>query len=429
MRATDPRDKVYAFLGLAEELGQRGKLHPAYEKPIAEAFRDVIKFMLQSSNSLNALTLKEDPQRTKTPGLESWVPDFNSHGLMSAIVHPVLNLWSVGELAGNTHFIFGPSGDLEVQGLRIGTACAAHEFTGINRLVLDDGPGSFMSLVQDLPEYSNVWIPPLTPPLRSYLETQDLIPNKEVYDQPLIGKEGTIARQPRLEVLWRTLLRDRIGNQFPPSKRTVDLILGVWDKELLIRMVIAGMDSDPAVSIRQTNTLHSYIGGPPNWDMLKSSISGMYCARRILKGQHSDHVQNEQFPEEMRAILPELDTAWAEGRRSDEGEAMAIMASKELHTLFSAEALEFESLVNMHCARRNLFTTREGQLGIGPKSTREGDEIWNLVGADGPLVLRPQGDGRYTLLGAAYVHGAMFAEWHEGDFDAIAKDIKTISIV
>ncbi|RSL91392.1 hypothetical protein CEP51_000329 [Fusarium floridanum] len=429
-RATDPRDKVYAFLGLAEKLGQPGTLHPAYEKPIAEVFRDAIKFMLQSSNSLNALGLKEDPLQTKTPGLESWVPDFNSHDLMSAIIHPVLNLWSVGELAGNTYFIFGPSGDLEVQGLRIGTACAAREFTGIYRLVLDDDPGSFMSLVQDLPEYSNVWIPPLTPSLRSYLEAQDLIPNKEIYDQPLIGKEGTIARQPQLEVLWRTLLRNRFGKQFPPSKRTVDLILGFWDKGLHIRMAIAGMDSDPAAAlIRQTNTLHSYIGGSPNWDMLKSSISGMYCAQRTLKGQHSDHGQNEQFPEEMRAILPELDAAWAEGRRSDEGEAMADMASKELLTRFSDEALEFERLVNMNCIDRSLFATKEGKLGVGPVSTREGDEIWNLVGADAPLVLRPRGDGRYTLLGEAYVHGAMFAEWHEGGFDAVAKDIKTISIV
>ncbi|RSL85494.1 hypothetical protein CDV31_016557 [Fusarium ambrosium] len=428
MRATDPRDKVYAFLGLAEKLGQPGTLHPAYEKPIGEVFRDAIKFMLQSSNSLNALGLKEDPRRTKTPGLESWVPDFTSEGLMPPIDHPVLNLWSVGERAGNTYFTFHPGGVLEVRGLRIGTACAAHMFTGLHSLVLDDGPGSFMSLVEALPECSNVWIPPMTPRLRSYLGTGNLIPNKEIYDQPFIGEEGTIDRQPRLEVLWRTLLLNHFGKEFPPSKRTGDLILQYWDRQLHIRMGIAGFGH--AALRGHTNTLYTYIGeDSPDWDMLKSSISRMYCSQRILKGQHSDDAQNELFPEEMSAILPELDAAWAEGRDSVQGEAMAEDFRKEILTPFSAETLKFERDVHLNCVGRSLFATSEGHLGAGPDSTREGDEIWNLVGADTPFVLRPQGDGRYTLLGGAYVHGAMFAEWHEGDFDAIAKDIKTISIV
>ncbi|RTE76909.1 hypothetical protein BHE90_008619, partial [Fusarium euwallaceae] len=316
-RATDPRDKVYAFLGLAEELGQAGTLHPAYEKPITEVFRDAIKFMLQLSNSLNDLALKEDPQQTKTPGLESWVPDFISHGLTLPRGHPVLSLWSAEELAGNMHFMFRPSGVLEARGLQ---------------------------------------------------------------------------------------LRQRI--------------------------VIAGLGSDPAPRRGQTAGLFSLFGGSrPSWDILRSSISAMYSAQMILKGQHSDDAQIELFPEEMGAILPELDAAWAEGRRSDEGIAMAQVALKELSRPISAEAFEFLKQAENNCSGKHLFTTREGQMGVGPISTREGDEIWNLVGADAPFVLRPQGDGRYTLLGGAYVHGAMFAEWHEGDFDAVAKDIKTVLLV
>lgn len=38
MKATDPRDKVYAFLGLAEELGQPGTLRPDYGRSPAEVF-------------------------------------------------------------------------------------------------------------------------------------------------------------------------------------------------------------------------------------------------------------------------------------------------------------------------------------------------------------------------------------------------------
>ncbi|EEU42364.1 uncharacterized protein NECHADRAFT_79858 [Fusarium vanettenii 77-13-4] len=430
MRATDPRDKVYAFLGLAEELGQVGTLQPAYEKPIAEAFRDAMQFMLHSSNSLNDLALKEDPQRTKTPGLESWVPDFTSDGLVSPRVHPVLSLWSKREHSGTSHFKFRSDGVLEVRGLRIGTACAVHELTGLLGPGADNGPNSLMSLLQTLPEESSVWVPPLTPSLRSYLETNDLVPNEEIYGQVTIQNGGAVVIQSRLEVFWRTLLTSRLGKEFPPCKNTVDLLLRFWDRELHLRMLIAGLFSDPAASSKQKNGMFSQFGGDsPNWDMLKSSISAMYRAQKILKDQLSDDVQDDLFPEEMSAILPELDAAWREGRRSDEGMAMAQVAMKELSRPFSAEALEFQREVEINCSGKHLFTTQEGQLGVVPKSTRVVDEVWNLAGADAPFVLRPRGDGRYTLLGGAYVHGAMFTEWHEGDVDSIAKDIKTILIV
>ncbi|KAH7249544.1 heterokaryon incompatibility protein-domain-containing protein [Fusarium solani] len=430
MRATDPRDKVYAFLGLAEELGQGGTLHPAYEKPIAEVFRDAMQFMLRSSNSLNDLALKEDPQRTKTAGLESWVPDFTSDSLASPRVHPVLSMWSKGKNPSTTDFTFHPGGVLEVRGLRIGTARAVHELTGLLGPGVDNGPNSLMSLLQSLPEDSSVWIPPLTPSLRSYLETSGLVPNEEIYGHVPIQDGGAVVIQSRLEVFWRTLLTNRFGKEFPPSRSTVGLLLRFWDRELHLRVIIAGLFSDPAASSGQTNGMFSQFGGDsPNWDMLKSSISAMYRAQKILKGQLSDDVQNDLFPKEMSAILPELDAAWAEGRRSDEGMAMAQVAMKQLSRPFSAEALGFQREVEINCSGKHLFATKEGQLGIGPKSTREGDEVWNLVGGDAPFVLRPQGGGRYALLGGASVHGAMFAEWHEGDFDAIAKDIKTVLLV
>ncbi|KAI8668649.1 hypothetical protein NCS57_00676600 [Fusarium keratoplasticum] len=149
----------------------------------------------------------------------------------------------------------------------------------------------------------------------------------------------------------------------------------------------------------------------------------------FLTGQLGDAAQKEPFPEEMSAILPELDAAWAEGRFSQEGLAMAQRALKDWERGESAEALEFWAEAARNVSGKHLFATNEGQLGVGPKSTREGDEVWNLVGADAPFVLRPQGGGRYALLGGAYVHGAMFAEWHEGDFDAIAKDIETVLLV
>lgn len=142
-----------------------------------------MRFLLQSSNSLNNLAVKENPQRTETTGLQSWVPDFSGDGLGSPGPLPVLSLWSAEKCPGKTHFKFRSGDALEVRGLRIGTACAVYELNGLSCPDEEDGTGSFLNLAQALPEYSRVWIPPLTPTLRSFLEIKSFIPNKEFYNQ------------------------------------------------------------------------------------------------------------------------------------------------------------------------------------------------------------------------------------------------------
>jgi hypothetical protein len=73
---------------------------------------------------------------------------------------------------------------------------------------------------------------------------------------------------------------------------------------------------------------------------------------------------------------------------------------------------DFETRMQEAIAGRKLLRTRGGLLGLGPKSTdvEKGDQIWVLRGATVPFVLRPADDGKYRLIGEAYVHGAMRGE-------------------
>lgn len=57
--------------------------------------------------------------------------------------------------------------------------------------------------------------------------------------------------------------------------------------------------------------------------------------------------------------------------------------------------------------RRRVFRTDNDYFGNGPLGIREGDEEWVLAGGRVPFVLRPLSCGRYSLVGDAYVHGAM----------------------
>lgn len=425
LKATDPRDKVYAFLTLANELGQVGTLVPDYEKPVTEAFRDAMQFILQSSRSLKDLSMKEDPRRTRIPNLQSWVPDFTTNG-KSFRTYTGLSPWFAAGSHGKAHIVFRQGGVLEVRGFCIGTACATHDLSVPGNLVAGNDQESILNIIKGLPEYSDIWIPPLTPSLRAYLETHELVPNKEIYHQTLIEEQGTIDRQPRVEVLWRTLLANSLGSEFPPLRKTADLLLGFWKKALHMRMIAAGLCSDPnslkGIAYAVANQMKKL---STNWGVLRSSISSMYWAQMLLEGQQSNNVLNEAFPEYIAEVIPELDSAWAERRASAEGQDMARQIWNATQWELTADENEFQKQLGDISFGRRLFATSKDQLGLGPESMREGDEVWALVGADAPFVLRRKEDGRYNLVGEAYVHGAMFAE----DSNVAAQDIKTVLLV
>lgn len=74
----------------------------------------------------------------------------------------------------------------------------------------------------------------------------------------------------------------------------------------------------------------------------------------------------------------------------------------------------YESLIGM-MENQTFFITRSGYIGIGPPSTRSGDQVWVFDGGNVPFVMRnldeEQGScPRLSLIGDAYVHGIMDGE-------------------
>ncbi|KAI1373908.1 HET-domain-containing protein [Hypoxylon crocopeplum] len=62
---------------------------------------------------------------------------------------------------------------------------------------------------------------------------------------------------------------------------------------------------------------------------------------------------------------------------------------------------------------RRLVTTQTGYLGLVPAATKMGDVVAVLAGCDAPLVLRPEGRGRFSVVGEAYVHWVPGQEMHQ----------------
>ncbi|GIC94867.1 uncharacterized protein Aud_002197 [Aspergillus udagawae] len=85
------------------------------------------------------------------------------------------------------------------------------------------------------------------------------------------------------------------------------------------------------------------------------------------------------------------------------------------------DRLQFLMDMQVVMANRQVFTTKRGFLGIGPRALREGDTCCILFGAMVPIMLRRKPNSRYVLVGESYVHGIMQGEtmeaFREGKFD------------
>lgn len=80
-QATDPRDYVYAKLGLASD---GHFVQPDYTKGVQETYRDFVMGHIEATRSLDIIYFDARPRQT--PMLPSWVPDWNaSYGALHLI--------------------------------------------------------------------------------------------------------------------------------------------------------------------------------------------------------------------------------------------------------------------------------------------------------------------------------------------------------
>ncbi|KAF2839141.1 hypothetical protein M501DRAFT_1003701 [Patellaria atrata CBS 101060] len=60
------------------------------------------------------------------------------------------------------------------------------------------------------------------------------------------------------------------------------------------------------------------------------------------------------------------------------------------------------------CDNRRFYRTSGGRYGWAPDTTRSGDLVAVLHGLEAPFILRAAEDGRYVIVGDAYLHGVMY---------------------
>lgn len=59
---------------------------------------------------------------------------------------------------------------------------------------------------------------------------------------------------------------------------------------------------------------------------------------------------------------------------------------------------------------RIFFITENGFVGLAPRAARRGDQLYVLLGCQSPMLLRPEEDCRFSVVGECYAHGLMDGE-------------------
>lgn len=81
--ATDPRDKVYALLGIASDMPNDADLKPDYAKPVAEVYQDLVKFIVTKDRNLDLLRACQISRPEHD--LPSWVPAWSIAGSVQGL--------------------------------------------------------------------------------------------------------------------------------------------------------------------------------------------------------------------------------------------------------------------------------------------------------------------------------------------------------
>jgi hypothetical protein len=345
--STDPRDKVYALIGLADRSLAPFRKHPSalipdYNLSVQEVYTETARVFMTSYESLALLSHVEDASVRRTEGLPSWVAD------LSVPLDPYpLRFRGPGRFkaAGQRRWRINSTrmaqGLLDVQGYQL-------DYIDETSILLDesvDPSASWASIVK------------LTLALNM------------PYPDP--SKRGKCPS--RVEILWRTLTTDVYAHTHPAPLAVGSLFID-YILNLQIRHRLTPWSSSDAFQ--------------PHHSPLSDSI---YPEWRTLLGLEpsGSRYSLAKYQKRLASVVESM----------FDGSYSPIELAQLQHELDQSGG-----------KKRRVFKTRGGYLGTGPRSLRQGDEVWILHRAGMPFVLRPQSNGNYRLIGEAFVYGVMHSE-------------------
>ncbi|RYP40754.1 hypothetical protein DL767_001472 [Monosporascus sp. MG133] len=366
-QATDPRDKVYAFMSISAEFVdgacrvKGATLTASYRKTARDVFIDAARFMLVSNNNLELLSLVQDPESTLTPNLPSWVPDLSVQDSAMPFDFGFPQPFTASEGLGRASITFPSPNLLEIRGFCMGTVAA----TG--RLRPSFLVHSLAELFAGLPSDSAIAGPRMSPNLRRFiLESEQYdIENDRTIRLAALDTSGAVTHQHKFEVFWRTLIGDFAAGHHPAPSEYGTAVRHLFQKainklQVEVRNMLVEKDSSKNEIAEKLDVLAS------EYTALRQLLSDTpETVSRGLPPELQQFLEVTASPGSAAFETAELEHDWAlAGSLGDINEGIVA---------------EVEGIVENRNAHRCLFRTSNGNLGLGAPSVSVGDEVWYVI--------------------------------------------------
>lgn len=362
--ATNKKDHVYAVLGMwTPSPGSQTAsnfIKPDYELSVQDVFTKASAVSMREMGDLNLLSLVEcfSDETKRMENLPSWVPDYT----VTPLAEP---------LRGNPRPAEGDERWQASKGLKWKEPLDAElPLLPVRGMIID------------------------TITKRAATEAE-ILDEHQVYTLLAILKEcldsdSTPYEDGPIEAFWRTLIKDtfRCEPADEEARQAVPVLITmwVWRLEALIEELENRAAPTPSSTTSKPSPTTSTTPHPLN--IFSEASSKLRALIQDLS------------PRDKTSTLP----SWSDIRTT------IALGNNGVPESFDVADEQIQESLRVAYMGRRLFRTREGYLGIGPQSLKEGNEVWILAGAAVPIVLQTLPSGNYALVGEAYVHGIMNGE-------------------
>ncbi|KAK0644234.1 heterokaryon incompatibility protein-domain-containing protein [Cercophora newfieldiana] len=363
-QATDPRDKIYGFLGIHEELAgalPQGII-PDYESSIQEVYAATATRIIQRTNSLEVL----GSAGLRKPGegvadLPSWVPDWSISDIASTLNYKTVDgTYLYNFNATGTTSLHSCPAVFEGDQLHLSGFCfdKVIEVGDANDLPLRKGTAT-VSILQVVPQTAALFL--------SWFRASGCLQRDKKYPG---GRDMVGA-------FVQTIFLGHV----PPV---------LWTEETATNM--SSLLFSLSYNLKQRRSKDS---SQPTSARIVNLLLGVLL-RHVRPGAFSLLARALKRLEDRRPVSPIMRAEYADmSNRQQEREVGAY------HALY----------VRLRSLSRRLFVTKGGYMGLGPREMQPGDEVFLVRGSRTPLVFRAKpGSVQRELVGDCYVCGIMQGE-------------------
>jgi hypothetical protein len=381
--ATKAEDRVFAVLNMWKPSSWKRKRDGDVEDETAvfimknnipaEVYERASIVSIRETENLNLLSLVEDKNWRRLPGLPSWVPDFSAPLVWTPLAGVPLapagmSRWAAGEaLPFALPLLKTNPGRLLVKGIRVDDIenCAETDLNLIDECQ--------MVTLLDI--------------LSRYLEFESANPS------------GTPTTEDRFEAFWKALIKDSFLGRPAGSEARKAF-------PMIIVHFVREMDYE-------IESMRKALENPVN----KSGIVTQDTRLRTLSEIYS---RTRRLVNKLAALDNSVIPSWKSIRHAIKLKKEYGVYPEEMHE----DLVNIMESFNAAYQCRRLFRTRKNFLGIAAQSLdTERDVVWVLAGAAVPVVLRAKDatGEKWEFVGEAYVHGIM-----NGEAAAVGQEVSII---